>query len=118
MPASARNLLLVGLGIVAFATVASLLAAAIAGPVPKNPTCIQLRDDATLRRTVVRLTKEFEPPPKVTRAELSQTVERSLVADCGRFRRKDSREGRRRPVDADLRGTVTRRLRGLEIRRR
>lgn len=118
MPASARNLLLLGVGIVAFATAASLIAAAIAGPVPKNPTCRQLRDDATLRRTVVRLTKEFEPPPKVTRAELWQTVKRSLVADCGRFSRKDGGEGRRRPLGADLRGTVTRRLRELEIRRR
>jgi len=118
MPASVRQLVLLGVGIVAYATAASLIGAAIVGPVPKNPTCLQLRDDTTRRQTVVRLTQEFEPPPKVTRAELSQTVEAALTTDCDRLRSEDGGEGRRRPRYADLGGTGTRRLRELEARRR
>ncbi len=119
MGASPRNLLLLSLGVVVWAAVASLIATTIAGPVSKNPTCGQLRDDASLqRRTVVALSKEFDAPPGITRAELSRTVRRSLGTECERLRRKGVREGGRRPLGADLRGTVTRRLRELGIRRR
>ena len=78
MVASRRNLLLVGLGIVAWAAAA----------------------------------------PEVTRADVSQAVKGSLRAECQPLSHRNVPEGRRRPLGADLRGSVTRRLRELGIRRR
>ena len=118
MPASPRKLALLGLAIVAYSCVAVLIATAFSPPVPENPTCAQLRSDRTSRATVVRLAREFEPPPGVTPPEMSQAVQSTLVTECARYRGNDGREGRRRPLGADLRGTVSRRLRELEARRR
>ena len=80
MPARARNPFLLGIAILAFACVASLLASVVWPPAPANPTCRQLRDGTTSRTTVVRLTKEFDSPSNVTRAEVFRIV-KALARD-------------------------------------
>jgi hypothetical protein len=115
MRGTPRNLLLVSLVVVAWAVVVTAAATLVWPPPTENPTCRQLRRDGELRRyTVVRLVRDIDPPPRVTRPERTVIVERALAAACP----QTGREGRRRPLGADLRGTVSRRLRELEARRR
>jgi hypothetical protein len=121
MSARARTVLLLSLLIVAWAAVVTLVAEALRKPSPENPTCRQLKEDGVLRRrTTIKLSREVDRPPHVTPRELSVVARSELVRACSNARRRNDRggEGRRRPLGADLRGTVERRLRELEARRR
>lgn len=119
MAAGARQLLLVSLLVVGFAVVVTAAVTVVRPRPTQDPTCRELRRDGDLRRyTIVRFAKDIQPPPHVSRRERTEIVERALAAACPKSALKNVRQGRRRPIGADLRGTVSRRLRELEARRR
>jgi hypothetical protein len=111
--AAPRRLLLILAGIVAYAAVVSVVATSVWNRPVDNPTCRQLQEDArTERRAVIDLTKQLERPPHVSRAEVWTLAQDSLARACD-----EAREGRRRPLDADLRGAANQRLRELTTTR-